>query len=513
MKKFTKLLSVICMLAVVISMFSACSKKNENPGSSSGSSSAGGNTAGSVKELYIYNSKGENAEQFTAMCKAYEQATGIKVRSFSIGSGQDHMETLRAEMQGAADAQPAIFTIQGLKELIEWKDSGAALDLSSVTDNTEFKALVDAIPEGLRLTTDGTNSYGIPYNVEGYGYIMDTQMLADLIDGDMQAAYNDLVFCSYEEFEAFVKAVDAYIKAPSAAAVTLNGNTYTFKGQKTGLAENLTGVFAVAASEKWTYGDHMLNVAINAVFPNVAAANSAAQEQLDQLKGPFSAFARALDLKTSYAAGDTAGAKRGNDFIVATNYGYDSTLQRFVDGKALFMKNGNWVAPQVSALDEEKASRLTFVPVKIPLTQEDIVAGDWTVEEFNSTIPVFVPMYYAINANKDTQTIAAAENFLIWLNTTEEGKRYVTEDFQFIPYNADPATTTLSNSLGQSILNFMKAGKTLSAPYNGAPASWGGDTVGLEIMEKYLTKETWTEEDYGSIADYAISKWKEMMNQ
>lgn len=177
------------------------------------------------------------------------------------------------------------------------------------------------------------------------------------------------------------------------------------------------------------------------------------------------------------------------------------------------MKNGNWVAPQVSALDEEKASRLTFVPVKIPLTQEDIVAGDWTVEEFNSTIPVFVPMYYAINANKDTQTIAAAENFLIWLNTTEEGKRYVTEDFQFIPYNADPATTTLSNSLGQSILNFMKAGKTLSAPYNGAPASWGGDTVGLEIMEKYLTKETWTEEDYGSIADYAISKWKEMMNQ
>lgn len=80
-------------------MFSACSKKNENPGSSSGSSSAGGNTAGSVKELYIYNSKGENAEQFTAMCKAYEQATGIKVRSFSIGSGQDHMETLRAEMR------------------------------------------------------------------------------------------------------------------------------------------------------------------------------------------------------------------------------------------------------------------------------------------------------------------------------------------------------------------------------------------------------------------------------
>lgn len=516
MKKSIKLLSVCLALAMVSTSFAACSKKTETPPASSGaaSSAPAGDAAPApaIKELYVYSSKGETATQFEAMCKAYEAKTGVKVRAFSIGSGQDHMETLRAEMQGKVEDQPAIFTIQGLKELIEWKDSGTALNFNDVAD-PDFKALADGVAPSLRLTSDGNDSYGIPYNVEGYGYIMDTQMLADLIDGDAVAAQADLTKSSYEEFEAFVKAVDAYIKAPSAAKITLNGKEYTLKAAKTGLAANLTGVFAVAATEKWTYGDHMLNVAVNAVFPNVAAASAATDEQIDQLKAPFAAFAKALDLKTSYLAGNDGAAKRGKDFIVATNFGYDSTLQRFVDGKALFMKNGNWVAPNVGNLNADMANRLVFVPVKLPIAQEDIKVENLTVAEMNSTIPVFVPMYYAINSKKDEATQKAAEDFLVWMNTSDEGKKFITDEFQFIPYNADPATTTLGNALGNSILSYMKSGKTLAAPYNGAPASWGGDTVGLEIMEKYFTKEAWTDADYNAIADYAVAKWKEMKAQ
>ena len=31
-------------------------------------------------------------------------------------------------------------------------------------------------------------------------------------------------------------------------------------------------------------------------------------------------------------------------------------------------------------------------------------------------------------------------------------------------------------------------------------------------MEQYLIKEQWNENDYSAIADFAISKWKEMKN-
>ncbi|WP_066455868.1 extracellular solute-binding protein [Anaerotruncus rubiinfantis] len=508
MKNAHRLLSVLLSVILLSAACAGCTKK-ESGGSSSGTASGGTGTPTGTPELYIYSSKGETATQFEAMCKAYEQETGVKVRSFSIGSGQDHMETLRAEMQGKAADQPAIFTIQGYKELIEWRDSGAAYNFEKAPAGA-FKDMVDAIPENMRLTTDGADSYGVPYNVEGYGYILDHRMLADLMDADETAVFNDLVASSYDEFAAFVQAVDAYIKAPSAASVTLNGNSYAFKAEKSNLANNLTGVFAVAASEKWTYGDHMVNVALNAVFPNVASAANATDEQLEQLRGPIRDFAKALDLKTTYLAGSDGPAARGQDFIVATNYGYDPTLQRFVDGKALFMKNGNWVAPAIANLDADMAAHLTFVPVKLPITQEEIQVEGLTVEKFNSSIPVFVPMYYAINANKDMATIEAAEAFLVWLNTSETGKRYVTDEFDFIPYNADPSTTELNNALGNSILAYMETGHTLAAPYHGAPASWGGDTVGLELMENYLTKPAWTDEDYDAIADFAITKWRDM---
>ena len=47
------------------------------------------------------------------------------------------------------------------------------------------------------------------------------------------------------------------------------------------------------------------------------------------------------------------------------------------------------------------------------------------------------------------------------LNTTEAGQKFVVEEMSFIPYNADPATTSAGYSLGDSIISYMAADKTL----------------------------------------------------
>ena len=103
-----------------------------------------------------------------------------------------------------------------------------------------------------------------------------------------------------------------------------------------------------------------------------------------------------------------------------------------------------------------------------------------------------------------------AIDFLVWLNTTNEGKKFITEDMAFIPYNAEPSVTKLDNSLGDSIIQYMHSGDIITNAFAGTPSNWSGETVGLEIMEKYLTKEEWTEKDYEAIADYAIKSYKEM---
>ena len=122
-------------------------------------------------------------------------------------------------------------------------------------------ATADEIPETMRLNDGGSESYGIPYGIEGIGFIVDAQMISDLFGAESgEAVLEDLRNCPWEEFEAFCEAVDQYISTPTAAKVTLNGNEYSLQAEKTGRAASLTGVFAFAGAEKWVFADHLLNM-------------------------------------------------------------------------------------------------------------------------------------------------------------------------------------------------------------------------------------------------------------
>ncbi|MBE6929325.1 MAG: carbohydrate ABC transporter substrate-binding protein, partial [Ruminococcaceae bacterium] len=82
---------------------------------------------GSGGELYIFNTKGENAEAMQAACDAFSKETGIPVKLFSLGSGTDSLELMRTEMN--ARQKPAIFCIMSPAELGEWVEGGFARPL------------------------------------------------------------------------------------------------------------------------------------------------------------------------------------------------------------------------------------------------------------------------------------------------------------------------------------------------------------------------------------------------
>ncbi len=492
MRNIAKIFSLCLVLCMVALSFAGC----------------GMNMAGAGNDLYIFNGKGESAQALKDAANKYSEETGKKVKTFSLGSGTSSLDTLRAELN--SKNMPTIFSIVNIQELKEFEEGGFALDLTTVTDE-KFKMLADEIPENMRLSSNGTNSFGIPYNVEGYGYIVDTRMVEALFgDGTAEDFLEDAKNASYEEFQNLVIAVDGYIKNNAVASVVLDGETYTLRNEKTDLSSKLTGVFAIAGADKWTYGDHLVNVALNAVFDNPAEAASATDAQLESLKNPLIAYAKALDFKTSYAAGMGGPIKRGAEFINTTTANYDAAVQIFAQSKALFIKQGNWAYTNIAKVDKEIVKTLEFIPVKLPIKDADITSSVRTADKLNSSISVYVPNYYAINAKATDEQKKNAMDFLVWLNTSETGQKFVTEDMAFVPYNADHQNISTDNSLSNSIIRYMKSGDVISNPYGGAPVNWSGDVLGLEIMEKYLTKENWTDEDHTNIADYAISKWKEM---
>ena len=496
-KKFKGLIAMAAA-AVLCVCISGCSN-NQN---------GGGEQTGKKETLYLFNSKGENAEQFKKMCDDFTAETGIPTSPFSVGSGQDAIEPLRTQMN--SKNPPAVFSMQGLKELPEWKESGRALDLTTVED-AEFKAIVDSIPDAMKLSLDGKASYGIPFNVEGYGYMVDSQMLADLFGEDrVSDLLKDLKSCSYEEFTAFCTSVSEYIASPTAVSAKVNGNSYAFNVQKTGRAQNLTGVFAFAGSEKWTYGDHLINISINAVFPDARSAENATAAEVDELAQPFVAYAKGLEFVSSHVGGLKGAASRGNDLINQANFGYDQSVQMYADGNALFLQQGNWAYSNIEKVNAEVAKRSSFIPIKLPLTDDMIKTGK-TAAQMNSSIPVYVPNYYAINAKASETAQQEAIQFLTWMQKPENIQKYIIDSFEAVPYNAND-TMQITNPLSVSIINYMETNHTLAAPYHGAPNTWTSEVVGKELMEKYLVKEEWTQADYEAISSFAIEQWKQMKN-
>ncbi len=518
-----KKLAMILATSLLVTSLAAC---GGNGGSSSGDSGSGdsgsdssaaetetteGTDGGSEQaqvpsddgdyDLYIFNGKGEIADALQAAVDAYSASTGKKVKLFTLGSGTDSTELLRAELN--SDHMPGIFTVQNAQTLLEFVEGGYAMDLSKAT-NEDFIGLAQGIPESFRLTRDGQTSYGIPYNIEGYGYIVDTRMLEALFGADQVDAFIEAYkTATYAEFEAMILAMDEYIKNGSASDVVLSGKSFAFQ-EKSGLAENLKGVFSVAGAEKWTYGDHMINIAIDAVFENSLAAANATREQLEAGKGAFEAYAKLLDLKTSHAT-----TARGPELISSTINGYDQSIATFANGEAIFIKQGNWCYIQLCDANPEIADTMTFLPIKLDLEQSDITANGLTVDHLNSSIPVFVSMYYVINEKVSDSERAAAEEFLAWLNTTEEGMKYIVEEMSFIPYNADPAKTSSGYCLGDCILSYVQDGQTIPDAYAGCPSGWATNVFGLQMLENYVNNAEWPESAYTDIADFVVSSWCE----
>lgn len=460
-------------------------------------------------DLYIYNTKSEIADSIQDLCKDYETETGVKVKVYTCGT-QEAMETLRSEMN--SKNYPTLYAINQA-QFTEWNEGGFVLPSTSVK-NEELKSIYDSIPESMQLADESGASCGIPYNVEGYGLIADTQMICDVFGLDNADAFvADYRSANYEEFTGMIKAIDDYINGKGGEKVTLSGNAYTTAKDKTATTENMNGVFAIAGAEKWTYANHYTNYALNAVFPNYNATAAATKEDVDKLEEPLVKMVQELDMLSSYTAGPSGKVERGSEYINSTVTGYDQAVQTFAEGKAMFIKQGNWVYGTIAGVDADKASRLTMLPMKVNLEQSDIAAEGVTVDKMNSSIPEFVSQYYVINKKDSEEEQKAAEDFLVWLYTSDTGKDYITNKFAFVPFNADESEK-LENPLSNSLVYYMSNDLVMGNDFDAFPESWGLNTIGATIQEQLFTNpDQWDENTIRTGVEDALTKWKDSIKE
>lgn len=110
----------------------------------------------------------------------------------------------------------------------------------------------------------------------------------------------------------------------------------------------------------------------------------------------------------------------------------------------------------------------------------------------NDKLAVSVPSAWYVNSQVSEAEQQAGKDFLEWLYTSETGKNYLMNEFDFIPV-VEGMTNDDLNVLSQELADYTESGKTISWALNYYPAGIV-DVYLVPIAEGFFTTDMSTDE-------------------
>ncbi|MEH7549341.1 MULTISPECIES: ABC transporter substrate-binding protein [Bacillaceae] len=366
--------------------------------------------------LDIRNPKVEISKQFEQLAVVYEKENpNVEIKIHTVGGAADDLSDLKAQI--SAGNGPDIFTNTGYQNAILWKNY-----LEDLSDQPWIK---NAYPVALQPMILDHKIYGMPLNLEGYGFI-----------------YNKDLFK-----KAGIESVPKTLTQLQATAKQL---------QKAGITPFATGYY-----EEWKLGVHLLNIAFAQQEEPTAfikALNNGTEKITNNQT--FKDTIHLLDVTLKY----------GNANPLSTDYNMEVNL--FATGKAAMIQQGNWVQPMLDQISPNM--NIGFLPLSI------------NDERKNDALVVSVPNYWVVNKQTTPEKKKEAKKFLNWMVSSEQGKRFMTNEFKFIPAFKNIKMDHLG-PLAHDTLAYYQAGKTLDSNWPDFPVGVR-EEFGL-AMQLYVRKQ------------------------
>ncbi|MCM3540954.1 ABC transporter substrate-binding protein [Priestia endophytica] len=342
--------------------------------------------------LSIRNPKVEIAAPFEEMVQAYEkEQPHINIEVHTVGGAIDDLSDLKAEL--AAGEGPDIFTNQGGKSAELWHDY--------LEDLSGEPWVPQALPETLASIKSGEKVYGMPMNIEGYGFIYNKDLFAKAGIQQLPTTLNEL-------------------------------ETTAERLKKAGITP-----FSLGYYEKWQLGDHLMNIAfLQQKDPNayITQLNNGSKTITNNQK--FKDLTHLLDVTLKY----------GNSDPLETDYTMEMDI--FSKGEAAIALQGNWIQPLI----DQRSPNLNVGIMPIPLSNNH---GE-------QSLIVNTPNYWVINKQTTPKKKQAAKKFLDWMVSSKEGQEFMTKQFRFIPaFKNIPSNQ--SGPLATETLRYYKEDRTVSA--------------------------------------------------
>lgn len=409
----------------------------------------GGGSQGAAG-VYFLNFKPEIATVYERVAADYQKETGVSVRVVTAASGT-YETTLMSEL--AKRDAPTIFQVNGPVGLKTWRDYCADLSGSG------FYGLLS---DSTLALTDNGRVLAVPYAVEGYGIIVNEEIMRRYF-----ALPNQNSGMSATED------IDSYQK------LRMVVEDMTANKQELGIE----GVFAstsMAAGNQWRWQTHLLNMPLYYEFRETAGEGgdaTLAGLEADTIRFTYNENFRALwDLYLNNSTTDPA---------LLSSKTVDDSMAEFALGRCAMVQNGNWAASQLADVSGNTATELRFLPLYIGVEGEE-----------GQGICIGTENYLCVNSRADAEAQSASLDFLEWLFSSETGMRYVREELGFIsPFTSLSGGEPPADPLSAQVLEWTAREGVTSVPWIFAsfPSERFKDDVGDALLEYAQGTMPWSE--------------------
>lgn len=444
-----RIIAALTVLTLTLGVFTACTKKTDN--------NKDDGPGGTVKEIRYLNFKPEIAQVYDDIAAAYEEETGIKLIVETAASGT-YESTLTARM--ATDEAPTIFQINGPIGYASWSDYCADLKDTELYKHLKDKSLA---------IKSGDSVYGIPYVVEGYGIIYNKAIL----DKYFALADRKTTVTSVDQINNFE---------------TLRAVVEDMQARREELG--ISGVFAATSlktGEDWRWQTHLMNIPLSLEFED---------KNIDLTGEDY----QTIDFKYSDNYKNIFDLYINNSTVEKTKLGtldVTSSMAEFALGKCAMVQNGNWGASQILGVSGNtvKADDIGFLPIYTGVEGEE-----------GHGISIGTENFICINSKASRAEQQAAADFLYWLYSSEEGKRFVTDELGFIaPFDTFAEDEVPDDPLAREVMRWMNREGIKNIPWNFTvfPSQNFKDSFGGDLLKYAQGNISWDE-----VKNRAVSVWK-----
>ena len=362
-----------------------------------------------LADITIVQNKVEIDAALQEYAAEFSKEAGYNVKVITAGGSSDYNTALKAEF--ASGKEPDIFVIEGPTGYELYKDKIADMTGAEWTQYTAAAYM------------DGDKVVGFPVAVEGYGMAYNK----DILD---KAGIDPATLTNVDAYQAAFEKLDSM-------------------KEELGLDAVVSMVAGTAPGMTWVTGLHNFNVYLTVGLDrnDTSIIDKVLAGEVDEER--FHQYCEYVALIFKYS-----------DPEMLLNGTQDMQLAAFANGKTAFYHQGNWMDPNIVALN-----------VDFPMAY----APHAFLHEDTDGILVNAPSWYVVNANAGN--VEQASDFLNALALTEAGQDYMVNKAAMVPaftnVTLEPATP-----LSKSVMEWNAAGKTYSWQQYKLPDGFGMGTLG-----------------------------------